>query len=170
MTKDEFINKAIEIASGEPVVYAYGFTGQMLTSELLDRKAKQYPNWYTDERKKNLSKHIGRYACDCSGLIKWILKSEMFPDFNADNIFSVYCTKVDKPYAGCIAHKKGHIGIVINEMEVVEASSSKGKVVISNIKDRDFTEYGKFNYLKEELSKQECLLQDLKDLIKKYGG
>ena len=170
MTKDEFINKAIEIASGDPVVYAYGFTGQVLSEASIKAKAKQYPSWYTDERKKNLNKYIGRYACDCSGLIKWILKSEMFPDFNADNIFNVYCTKVDKPYAGCLAHKKGHIGIVINDTEVVEASSSKGKVVISNIKDRDFTEYGKFNYLKEIPSTGDNLLEDLKALIKKYGG
>lgn len=170
MTKDEFIKKAEQIAKGVPVYYAYGFTGQTLSDASILARAKQYPNWYTGARITELQRHNGCTACDCSGLIKWILKEEMFPDFNADNIFSVYCTKVDKPYAGCLAHKNGHIGIVINDTEVVEASSLKGKVIISNIKDRDFTEYGKFTYLKEELSKQECLLQDLKDLIKKYGG
>lgn len=170
MTTQEFIKKAEDIAKGAPVYYAYGFTGQMLTDASINAKAKQYPNWYTADRIKELKKHNGCTACDCSGLIKWILKEEMFPDFNADNIFNVYCTKVDKPYAGCLAHKKGHIGIVINDNEIVEASSSKGKVVISNIKDRDFTEYGKFTYLKEVPSKGDALLEDLKALIKKYGG
>ena len=170
MTTQEFIKKAEQIAKGVPVYYGYGFTGQVLSDASIQARAKQYPNWYTADRIKELKKHNGCTACDCSGLIKWVLKEEMFPDFNADYIFSVYCTKVDKPYAGCLAHKKGHIGIVINDTEVVEASSSKGKVVISNIKDRDFTEYGKFNYLKEVHSKGDALLEDLKALIKKYGG
>ena len=170
MTKDEFINKAIEIASGEAVIYAYGFVGQELTEAIINAKAKQYPNWYTDARIKNLKSNIGRKACDCSGLIKWILKSEMFPDFNADSIYSVYCKTVSKPYAGCLAHKKGHIGICISDHTVVEASSSEGRVIISDISKRNWAEFGEFTYLKEEATKEERLLQDLKDLIKKYGG
>lgn len=170
MTKDEFINKAIEITSGEPVMYAYGFTGQVLSEASILAKAKQYPNWYTGTKINNLRTFIGRKACDCSGLIKWILKEEMFPDFNADSIYNVYCKTVSKPYAGCLAHKKGHIGICINDTKVVEASSTEGRVIISDISKRNWTEFGEFTYLKEEMSKQECLLQDLKDLIKKYGG
>lgn len=170
MTKDEFINKAIEIASGEPVTYAYGFTGQVLSEASIQAKAKQYPSWYNETRIKHLKYQLGRKACDCSGLIKWILKEEMFPDFNADSIYSVYCKTVSKPYAGCLAHKKGHIGICISDHSVVEASSTEGHVVISEISKRNWTEFGEFTYLKEEMSKQEYLLQDLKDLIKKYGG
>lgn len=170
MTKDEFINKAIEIASGEPVTYAYGFTGQVLSEASIQAKANQYPSWYNETRIKHLKYQLGRKACDCSGLIKWILKEEMFPDFNADSIYSVYCKTVVKPYAGCLAHKKGHIGICISDTKVVEASSTEGRVIISEISKRNWTEFGEFTYLKEEMSKQECLLQDLKDLIKKYGG
>ena len=170
MTTQEFVKMAEDIAKGTPVYYAYGFTGQILSVAAINAKAKQYPEWYTDARIKELKKHIGYPACDCSGLIKGMLREELFPDFNADHIFNVYCVKVDKPYAGCLAHKKGHIGIVINDTEVVEASSSKGKVVISNIKDRDFTEYGVFVFLKETPSTGDNLLEDLKALIKKYGG
>lgn len=170
MTKDDFITTAIAIAHREPVIYAYGFTGQVLTDASIQAKAKQYPNWYTDARIKHLKTYIGNKACDCSGLIKWILKEEMFPDFNADSIYNVYCKTVAKPYAGCLAHKKGHIGICISDTKVVEASSTEGRVIISDISKRNWTEFGEFTYLKEEMSKQECLLQDLKDLIKKYGG
>lgn len=169
MTKDEFINKAIDIASCN-YIYAYGFTGQILSEASIQAKAKQYPEWYTEARKRRLMTYNGNKACDCSGLIKYILKDEMFPDFNADHIYSVYCKTVSKPYAGCLAHKKGHIGICISDTKVVEASSSEGRVIISDISRRNWTEFGEFTYLKEEMSKQECLLQDLKDLIEKYGG
>lgn len=180
MNVSKFIEEANSIVSSN-TVYAYGCTGQILTIDLIDQKTKQYPKWYTTKRIANLKKKIGYTGYDCSGLIKSILRSENFPDINADTIFSKYCTKVNKPAAGCLAHKSGHIAICIDSEHVIEASSGSGKVVISDIAGRNFKEFGKFNFLQEELqplpvptvpatSNKEQIIADLKKIIEKYEG
>lgn len=179
MTITEFITKAEQIRQTN-TVYMYGTVGQTVTQKLIDQKTAQYPKWYTAKRVANLKKKIGATGYDCSGLIKSILKSEGFPDVNADSIFKKYCTKVDKPTAGCLAHKSGHIAICVDADHVIEASSASGKVVLSDIAGRNFKEFGKFNFLKEETqtvqpvapttNKKEDILAALKEIIAKYGG
>lgn len=170
MTASEFVSQAEFIARSK-TRYAYGCTGQIITSNLINQKAAQYPAWYTAERKKSLLTDAGCQAYDCSGLIKAILKNESFPDINADTIFKQYCEKVNDPYAGCLAHKKGHIGICVNDNQVVEASSSAGKVIISDNSSRNWEEFGKFKFLSFTYYKtMDQLISDLKIIINKYEG
>lgn len=173
MTITEFITKAEQIRQSN-TVYMYGTMGQTVTDILINSKAAQYPNWYTAARISKLKKNIGATGYDCSGLIKSILKDEGFPDVNADTIFKKYCAKVNKPSAGCLAHKSGHIAICVDADHVIEASSASGKVIISDIAERNFKEFGKFNFLKEEAqpaaNEKEEILADLKEIITKYGG
>lgn len=172
MKSSEFILQARTIASVK-TRYAFGCTGQKITSNLIAQKAAQYPAWYTKERKSSLLSDAGCLAFDCSGLIKYILRNESFPDINADTIFKTYCEKVNIPGAGCLAHKKGHIGICLNDHQVVEASSSSGAVVISDNSSRNWEEFGKFNFLQFDNFENEKLNQfisDLKELINKYEG
>lgn len=175
MTITEFITKAEQIRQSN-TVYMYGTVGQTVTENLINAKAMQYPKWYTAKRMANLKKKIGYIGYDCSGLIKSILKEEGFPDINADTIFKNYCTKVDNPSAGCLAHKSGHIAICVDADHVIEAASGSGKVVLADIAGRNFKEFGKFNFLKEETqsiptpSNKEQIIADLKKIIEKYEG
>ena len=172
MNVDQFIKEAKRIQS-VPSVYAYGFTGQVLTGENIKAKAKQYPNWYNQTRINNLYNHIGLNGYDCSGLIKAIFKNmnESFPDINADMIYKLYCESVDVPFAGCLIHKEGHIGICLDPEYVIEASSAAGSVIISKRSEKNWKEFGKFKLLSfDQENNLNDLLQDLKDLIKKYGG
>lgn len=181
MTINQFISRAKDIAEGK-TVYLYGGIGQPVTSILINAKAKQYPKWYTASRIKKLSCYIGYLGYDCSGLIKAICKdlNEPIKDMNADSIFSTMCIKTDDPAAGCLAHVKGHIGIVIDSDHVIEANSKKEKVCISDINERKW-EFGKFTILKEDVTsipapaqpenpsnKYEQMLQDLQNIINKY--
>ena len=72
MTNKEFIDKLLNIVNNYKTVYAYGTFGQKVTSEIINQKAKQYPNWYTNKRKKELLSLVSKnYFCfDCVGLIK----------------------------------------------------------------------------------------------------
>lgn len=169
MNVSKFIEEANSIASSN-TVYAYGCIGQILTLDLIDQKAKQYPSWYTVVRKKNLMNKIGSLAFDCSGLIKYIMRNEKFPDHNADTIFKEYCDIVKVPYAGCLAHKSGHIGICLNEHQVIEASSKSGKVIISNNNERNWAEFGYFRLLGSDTNQMNEILSDLKKIIERYGG
>lgn len=169
MNVSKFIEEASSIASSK-TVYAYGCTGQILTLDLINQKAKQYPLWYTADRKKVLKSKIGSMAFDCSGLIKYIMKNENFPDHNADTIFKEYCNIVKVPYAGCLAHKSGHIGICLNDHQVIEASSKSGKVIISNNSERNWSEFGYFKLLGSDTNQMNDILSDLKKIIERYGG
>ena len=173
MTIDQFIQEAKRIQS-QPSVYAYGFTGQTLTGKNIKSKAKQYPSWYSQDRINRLYKSIGINGYDCSGLIKAIFKNmnETIPDLNADMIFKMYCEPAAEPKKGMLIHKSGHIGILIDSDYVIEASSSKGSVIISKRSEKLWTEFGTFKLLNQESngSNNENLLEDLKALIKKYGG
>lgn len=172
MNVNSFIQEAKRIQSSDSV-YAFGFTGQKLTSDLIRSKAKQYPGWYSQDRIKNLEAKIGINAYDCSGLIKAICKNLniSFPDINADMIFKLYCNPQAIPSAGCLIHKDGHIGICIDSEYVIEASSAAGKVIISKRLEKNWKEFGYFNILDSGFPESSGdLLSDLKELIKKYEG
>ena len=84
---------------------------------------KQY-NWLTSKTK----------AYDCSGLVCHCLssckrESENF-DLCADDLIKRY-KKVDYPTAGCLVHRKGHIGVYIGYDNIIEAKGRDYGVIVS---------------------------------------
>jgi len=81
--------------------YWYGTHGHRCTEDLLQRKKKQYPNHYTNDRLATYRKHItaGDSCADCVGAIKYFYWSDGgahgqkygsngMPDVSADGLFS----------------------------------------------------------------------------------
>ena len=170
MNKNDFINKALQIANSK-TAYAYGFTGQTITPELIAAKMKQYPAWYTPERVKTLNSKCGYMGFDCSGLIKYLCNAlgDPIKDINADSIYKTLCTPTNKAYAGCLAHKAGHIGIVIDDERVIESSSASGGVVISSVNNPKWKEFGAFNLLTNDATIDD-LIADIERVLSKYKG
>ncbi len=92
---------------------------------------------------------------DCSSLVQLSMmlaginiprdSNEQMKYFSKSNLFEVYCEKNDIDLGrGDIIYWRGHIGILINKLDVVHASASHGLVLVEklqNIKKRIKTKY-----------------------------
>lgn len=144
MNVNEFV-KVAEKLTGVSTVYMYGCYGQPVTQKLIDYKTKQYPEWYTEERREMLKRHIGKsFGFDCSGTIKSILWGFNFDiklenggaiygsngvkDTNADTMYNL-CTRKSTDFSyvpvGALLHTKGHVGIYIGNGKCVECTPKK---------------------------------------------
>ncbi len=169
MNNREFINKLLNIVNNYKTVYAYGTWGQIVTKSLITKKAKQYPNWYTSERKNNLQKLINKnYWCfDCSGLIKAVLwgwngnsslsnggavyKSNNIPDVSANGMIK-RCSNISTNFTniemGELLWMDGHVGIYYKDNQVIECSPAfKNKVQITKLSQRKWLKHGKLPWI-----------------------
>nr|WP_295678751.1 hypothetical protein [uncultured Lachnoclostridium sp.]DAE05630.1 MAG TPA: hypothetical protein [Siphoviridae sp. cthL03] len=102
MTDQELQAKVLELIKNHKTCYLYGGSGQLITNEVIDQKAKQFPSWYTPARVSELRKLVGKgyYGFDCSNLIKAILwgwnngkmgvySSNSVPDTNANGLINL---------------------------------------------------------------------------------
>lgn len=84
----------------------------------------KFYNWLTSKTK----------AYDCSGLVCHCLAScgreSINFDLCADDLIKRY-KKVDYPTAGCLVHRKGHIGVYIGYDNIIEAKGRDYGVVVS---------------------------------------
>ena len=163
MTNKEFINKLLNIVNNYKTVYAYGTFGQKLTKSIIEQKAKQYPNWYTNKRKNELLSLVNKnYFCfDCAGLIKGVLwgwngsnntnggakyLSNSVPDVSADSLINKcknISTNFSKITMGEIVWMEGHVGVYYQNGEVIECSPAfNNKVQITNISQRKWKKHG----------------------------
>lgn len=145
MKSNELVAICKKLAESTSTVYMYGALGQSVTQEFIDQKANQYPNWYTEQRKEMLKKHIGKsFGFDCSGMIKSILWGFNFDmnsinggakygsngvkDTNADGMYSL-CTRKSTDFSnvplGALLHMKGHVGVYIGNGKCVECTPKK---------------------------------------------
>lgn len=168
MTNQEFINKLLNIVNNYNTVYAYGTFGQKLTKTIINQKAKQYPNWYTESRKQSLLNLVGKnYFCfDCVGLIKGVLwgwngsnttnggakyESNGVPDINANTMItkcSNISTNFSKIEMGELLWMNGHVGIYYTNNQVIECSPAfKNKVQITNLSQRNWVKHGKLPWI-----------------------
>jgi len=163
MTNKVFVDKLLNIVNNYKTVYAYGTFGQKLTTSIINQKAKQYPNWYTNKRKNELLNLVNKnYFCfDCVGLIKGILwgwngsnsinggakyESNGVPDVNANGLFNK-CNNVSTNFSkitmGEVLWMEGHIGIYYKDGMVIECSPAfNNKVQITNISQRNWKKHG----------------------------
>lgn len=141
-------------------VYWYGTVAQKCAKDLLQQKAKQYPNHYGPERMARYESDIknGLVAADCVGLIKsafWTdcgqhamkYKSGNMPDTNANGLINL-CTlrgsMKDLPeLPGLIMWKDGHVGVYAGNGKVIEARGFKYGIPETNVKDRGWLKWGK---------------------------
>ena len=144
MKSTEFVKKLIDITENHKTVYANGMFGQPITKSIIEQKARQLPNWYNkNNRKENLCDLIGEgyFGFDCVCLIKAVLWgwngdlsktnggavycSNNVPDINADQMIKE-CKDVSTDFSniqvGEVVWIPGHIGVYIGNGTVVECT------------------------------------------------
>lgn len=181
MNVSTFVDKLIDIAKNQKTVYVYGAFGAPVTTQLLNAKAKQFPDFYTDARKKNLAGYVGKgyWGFDCVNLIKGVLwgwtgdkaktnggakyKSNGVPDTNADGMIKLckdVSTDFSKIEVGEAVWTNGHIGVYIGDGLAVECTPAwKNKVQITacNCKKtgyntRTWKKHGKLPYINYDVT------------------
>lgn len=176
ITNKEFVEKAMDIAENYNTVYMWGTFGHVVKDSLIESKAKQYPERYSDSRQSSLEKLVEKdyWGFDCVGLIKGILwgwsgnraksyggavyQANGVPDSSANTIFKK-CTEQSSDFSnvevGEAVWMDGHIGIYVGNGLVVEATNKwKDGVQITacncskmGYNRRDWTKHGKLPYV-----------------------
>lgn len=140
--------------------YWFGTSGQIATQELLTKKRKAYPGYYTANDFEN---QLGKKVHDCCGLIEgyfWsadansaaVYASNGFPDYTADGLLNKATEKgpisTIPEIPGLSVHKSGHVGIYIGNGEVIEARGHDYGVVITKLSSRNWKNWAKIPGLK----------------------
>ena len=107
-------------------------------------KRKAYEPYYDNGREsmmRSMAKESGYtiVGADCSGFIVGLWRdahvvSSGF-DATADHLYSSYCVKTSSPISGDLAHRSGHIGLVVGNYVVESAGGAYG-IQISKRTDR----------------------------------
>lgn len=140
---------------GMPNIYMWGTMMNLITEDLINRKAKQYPSKYTDERKAILKEKINNaYGCDCVGLIKsyyWGgIDSPKYNSKNDYNTSSMYKAASIKgalsgipEVPGVCVYQEGHVGVYIGNGEVIECTKSAygDGIIKTSLNNRGWTNY-----------------------------
>jgi hypothetical protein len=146
---------------GQP--YWYGTCVYKCTEKLLNSKAKQYPEHYTEGRMDTYRQHIaeGRTGMDCVGMIKGFFWTKGgteaneyqrdCPDKSANGMFE-YARKQGMDWGeidtmpnepGICVRFDGHVGVYIGGGNVVEARGFKYGVVQTALAGRPWTHWYK---------------------------
>lgn len=160
--------------------YGWGCWGQLVTRDLLNRKAGQYPSHYPVKRQAELLREPNTYAIDCVGLIKgfyWgqipggrtYYKTET--DVDANSMYSRAIVKGDlwsiPEIKGLCVQMDGHIGIYVGNNEVIESTNSEifgDGVVRTKLWDRPWKHWLQCPYI--DYVKEEPEVVDFKELDK----
>lgn len=168
--------------------YVWGGLGYTLTESRLAQLKAIYPKTYTASYEKKAREFMGKPVYDCVGLIKhflWgnkgdgVLKyygTNNIPDTTANGLYAlstargVIATLPEMP--GLLLHRDGHVGIYIGGGKLVEARGIYYGVVLSNVRDRDFTAWGKLpgvEYKAEQPEGKTITFDELKALLKEQS-
>lgn len=160
MNNIEFVAKLKNIKDSK-TIYMIGTFGQILTDDLINQKAKQYPKSYSESKINKLKNLVGKnyYAFDCIGLVKGVLwgwpnvkyKSNGVPDVNDQMVLSYLSdisTDMNNIEVGELLHMKGHVGIYAGNGMVVECTAKwSGNVLFSSLNDRRWERHGRLNWI-----------------------
>lgn len=139
--------------------YVTGTYGQILTQDLLDMKAQQYPDNISQYYNFIQTHWLNRRTADCIGLIKgycWYdptdgeikYNTNGCPDKDPDSMFA-WCTEERGPMStmpelpGIMLYKGGHVGIYIGNGWVIEARGTQFGVIKTHIDDLAWTNWAK---------------------------
>lgn len=123
--------------------YVYGVNGDVISEALIQRKAIQYPNYYTASYIAKARKFIGQRAYDCSSITDLYTET----DRSANGWLAACAEKgpisTIPEIIGLIVHKDGHMGVYIGQGYAVEARGIDYGVVKTRVSDRPWTSWGK---------------------------
>lgn len=141
MKNTEFVSNAMKFKG---YGYVYGAKGQMYSKAEAERMAKSGSKseyYYLTTCKR----WFGHYVTDCSGLVYLALgkKNMRRADGYMDSCKEKGDIKSIPNIAGLIVWKSGHIGIYLGDGKVVESRGVAYGVVVTNVKDRPWTKWGK---------------------------
>ena len=161
MNNQTLVNKCKDLVEHHATVYAYGCWGNQLTDSLINAKAKQYPWFYTDSKKRQLRSmtKLGYvvWGFDCVNMIKGLLWgwcgdtsktnggavycANGVPDENANTMFEDYCYDRTSDFSniqiGEFVWMNGHIGVYVGDNLVVECTPIwQNKVQYSGLGNR----------------------------------
>lgn len=141
MKNTEFVSNAMKYKG---YGYVYGAKGQMYSKAEAERMAESGSKsdyYYLTTCKR----WFGHYVTDCSGLIYLALgkKNMRRADGYLDSCKEKGNISTIPNIAGLIVWKKGHIGIYLGDGKVLESRGVAYGVVITNVKDRPWTKWGK---------------------------
>lgn len=136
--------------------YWYGTFGNRATESLLYAKKEQYPAHYQYARLPKYKSQIGFRVHDCVGLIKgylWSESPEARPKYNKNqdvsaNTMLKLCTEKGRmntmpEIPGILVFMPGHVGIYAGGGIVIEARGFNYGVVETDIKERNWENWGK---------------------------
>ena len=145
MTNEQFVAKLLDVLNYK-TKYAKGTFGQNATDSFINQKAKQYPEWYSESRIKNLKAlPDDTKLFDCVGLIKGVMWG--FPNmiYTSNGVKdysdqSIYDASYDKSsnfanlQVGELLWIQGHVGVAIGDYKAIECTNAwKGTVQITGI-------------------------------------
>ncbi len=155
-TAAEFAGRCASLAREYNTVYALGMWGWRLDREGIDRKAAQYPSFYSEKKKAELyalAKKGEYWGFDCVCMIKALLwgwdgdpaskrggakyASNGVPDFGADAI-GKYCDGFTADFDGIgvgeVLWTPGHVGVYVGGGLAVECTAKwEAKVLITAV-------------------------------------
>lgn len=146
--------------------YGWGCWGQLINANIIQQKAKQYPDHYDAKRQYSLKQLISKaWLIDCVGLIKgyyWgqvpggLVRYVASTDISADDMYYKARIKGKMPtmpdIPGICVQMSGHIGIYIGDGQVIE--STRGVfgdgVVQTKLSDRKWVHWLECPYITYE--------------------
>ena len=142
--------------------YVYGTYGNILSEQLLDEKASQYPDDVESQRDFIESTWLKKRTADCVGLIKgyaWYdpaldlitVGGNGMPDISANEMYNEATEKgtIDTipEIPGLAVWHDGHIGIYIGGGQVIQAAGTQSGVIKNNLTDTAWTHWLKIPYI-----------------------
>lgn len=164
--------------------YVYGtYFAWVITEEIIQAKARQFPTKYTADYINRSRKWIGKKAGDCVGVIKgyyWynpitdkvIYKMDDRPDVSANGMLAAAKTmngqsaskNLGKTWgylanlperAGVLVWRDGHIGVYVGNGQVIESRGVDYGVVLTAAKQRGWTHWCLCPYIDYLIDQQE---------------
>ena len=123
--------------------YMYGVNGLVVTEALIQSKANQYPNMYTDGYIVKCRKLIGKVAYDCSSITDLYLGKDRSANGWLASCSEKGAISTMPDIVGLIVHKDGHMGIHVGGCYAVEARGIDYGIVKTKIDGRPWTSWGK---------------------------
>lgn len=155
--------------------YIWGTAGVLWTEKDQDKMDKTTSDTYEKARKYG-RKWIGHTVSDCSGMFTWAFKelgSYMY--HGSDTIWNQYTVKRGelvkgnrddgvelKPGTAVFVHKtsgarRTHIGLFIGNGKVIEAAGTQAGVIISEVTNPKWAEWGELKYVAYSADEQSAM-------------
>lgn len=123
--------------------YVYGVNGDVITESLIQRKAIQYPGYYTPGYIAKARQFIGQRAYDCSSITDLYTGTDRSANGWLASCAEKGAISTMPEIIGLIVHKDHHMGVYIGQGWAIEARGIDYGVVKTRVSDRPWTSWGK---------------------------